>query len=121
MRAVIVAVLSGILLLASWENVANARVSAGGVHTVAPGHPGLRFNRTFRRWPLYGGYLAVPAYPADGFLGYPPYPPFPPNGSATDYPGDAPAQRCENPTQRTVTVRAEAGGTKDVTVTYCHP
>jgi hypothetical protein len=122
MRAIIVAVVSGILLLASWENVANARASGVGARNVAPSHPGPRFNRTFRRGPLYGGFIAIPAYPSDGLPGYPPYAPFPPDSSAADYQGGpASAKRCDNPTHKTVTVPAEAGGTKDVTVTYCHP
>ena len=124
MRAIVVAVVSGILLLASWENVANARASGYGARNmVAPSRFGPGYNWTFRRWPLYGGFVAVPAFPSDGFFGYPPYAPFPPDGSAAaaDHPGDgASAQGCQNPTHRTVTVRAEAGGTKEVTITYCH-
>jgi hypothetical protein len=123
MRAVIVAVVSGILLLASWENVASARVSGVTARPVAPSHVGPHYNRTFRRWPLNGGFI-VPAYAPDGFFDYPSYPPFPPDGSAgaTGYSGEiAPVRQCQNPTHRTVTVRAEAGGTKDITVTYCHP
>jgi len=130
MRAVIVAVVSGILLLGSWENVASARGSGVGARSAAPGHVGprsnraFRYNRVFRRGPLYGGFIAVPAYGPDDFLGYPPYPPFAPDGSAaaTGYSGEAaPARGCPNPTHRTVTVPSEAGGTKQVTVTYCHP
>jgi hypothetical protein len=120
MRAIIVAVLSGILLLASWENVASARVSGAGARTVAPSHVAPRYNRAFRRSPLYGGFIAVPAYPTDGPLGY--SPPFAPDSSAADYQGGpASAKRCDNPTHKTVTVPAEAGGTKDITITYCHP
>jgi len=121
MRAIAVAVVSAILLLASLENVANARGS--GARYVAPSHVGSRYNRVFRRGPLYGGFIAVPVYPYDGFFGYPPYAPFAPDssGAAADYPGDtAPVQRCQNPTQRTVTVPSEGGGTKQITVTYCH-
>jgi hypothetical protein len=123
MRAVMVAVVSGIMLLASWENVANARASGSGARTAAPSHPGTRYNRIIRRGPLYGGFIAVPAYGPDSLFNYPPYAPFAPNGSAgaADYSGEpASAQRCQNPTHRTVTVQAEAGGTKEVTITYCH-
>jgi hypothetical protein len=125
MRAISVAVVSGILLLASWENVASARVSGVASRPVAPGHVGPRYNRTFRGWPLYGGFIGAPAFAPDGFFDYPSYPPFAPDGSAaaTGYSGEvaAPVQQCQNPTHRTVTVRSEAGGTKDVTITYCHP
>jgi hypothetical protein len=118
MRAIMVAVLSGILLLASWENVASAHVSGAGARTVAPSHVAPRYNRAFRRSPLYGGFIAVPAYPTDGS----PYAPFAPDSSAADYQGGpASAKRCDNPTRKTVTVPAEAGGTKDITITYCHP
>jgi hypothetical protein len=121
MRAILVAVLSGILLLASWENVANARVSSYGARIVVQRHFAPRYNRAFR-WPLYGGFVAVPAYPADGFYGYPPYAPFAPDSSAADSPGDpAPAKGCQNPTHRTVTVPSDGGSTKQVTITYCHP
>jgi hypothetical protein len=122
MRAITVAVVSGILLLASHDNVANARVSGVGAHNVAPSHVGPHYNRAFRRGPLWGGFIAVPAYPADGLFDYPPYAPFTPDGSAADYPGQAaPAQSCQNPTRRTVSVPSEGGGTKEITVTYCHP
>jgi hypothetical protein len=122
MRAIMVAVVSGILLLASWENVASARGTGYGARNVAPSHVGPRYNRVFRRGPLYGGFIAVPAYPSDGLFGYPPNAPFAPDGpAAADYPGEAtPAQGCQNPTHRTVTVPAEAGGTKEITITYCH-
>ena len=124
MRAIMVAVVSGILLLASWENVANARVSGVAVRSVASSHVGPHYNRAFRRGPLYGGFIAVPAYPAYNFFDYPPYAPFVPSSSstATDYPGEAaPIQRCQNPTHKTVTVPSEGGGTRQITVTYCHP
>jgi hypothetical protein len=122
MRAIMVTVVSGILLLSSWENVANARVSAVGARFVAPSRLGPHYNRAFRRWPLYGGFIAVPAYSSDDFFASPPYGAFAPDSSAVDYPGrPAPTQRCENPTHKTVTVPAEAGGTKEITVTYCHP
>jgi hypothetical protein len=121
MRAITVAVVSGILLLGSWENVANARVSGYGAQHVVPRHLAPRFNRAFR-WPLYGGFLAVPAYPADGYFGNSPYAPFAPDSSAATDPGEGVgAQRCQNPTHRTVTVPSDGGGTKQVTVTYCHP
>jgi len=122
MRAIMVAVVSGILLLA-WENVTNARPSGAAARSVAPSHLGQRYNRILHRRPLYGGFIAVPAYPSDGFFGYPPYPPFAPDGSAAaGYPGEAASARgCPNPTHRTVTVPSEGGGTKEVTVTYCHP
>jgi hypothetical protein len=124
MRAITVAVVSGIMLLASWENVANARVSGYVPRNVAPGHIGPHHNHVFRRGPLWGGFVTVPVYPSYDSFGYPPDAPFAPDGSAavTDYPGDrAAVQRCQNPTQRTVTVPSEAGGTKQITVTYCHP
>lgn len=119
MRAITVAVLSGILLLASWENVANARASGAGTRSAAPSHFSPHY-RAFRRGPLYGGFIAVPAYPADGFLGYSPYPSLPPDSSAAGVLAPV-QQRCESPTHKTVTVPAEAGGTKEITITYCHP
>jgi hypothetical protein len=124
MRAIVVAVIAGIMLLASWENVANARVSGVGARSAASSHVAPRNNHVFRRAPLWGGYIALPAYAPEGFFDYPPYAPFPPDSPATaNYQGDgAPTQRCQNPTHRTVTVPSESGGgTKQVTVTYCHP
>jgi hypothetical protein len=122
MRAIVVAVVSGIMLLASWENVANARASGVGARPAASSHLAPRNSRIFRRGPLSGGFVAVPAYAPEGFFDYPPYAPFPPDSSATaNYPGEgAPTQRCQNPTHRTVTVPSEAGGTKEITITHCH-
>jgi hypothetical protein len=118
MRAIMVAVVSGILLLASWQNVANARISGAGVRPAAPSHVGPRYYRTFRRGPLWGSFIAVPAFPP---VDYPPYPPLMPDGSNAGYPGEAASGRdCQNPTRRTVSVPAEAGGTKEITITYCH-
>jgi len=123
MRAIVVGVVAGIMLLASWENVANARGSGVGTRPAVSSHLVPRNNHIFRRGPAWGGFIAVPAYAPEGFFDYPPYAPFPPQSSTTaDYPGDAAStQRCQNPTHRTVTVPSEAGGTKQVTVTYCRP
>jgi hypothetical protein len=118
MRATIVAVVLGILLLVPSETVANAR---GVGYSARPWRAapsfGLRPNsRGFRRAPLYGGALAFPYY--DDF-DYPPYAPYPPETPLRD-PGNAPGSYCRQPTQKTVTVPAEAGGTRQVTITYCH-
>ena len=119
MRTTIVAVVLGILLLVASETAANAR---GAAHGARPLHatPNLRLPpnyRVFRRTPLYGGFFAFPPY--DDYLDYPPYAPYTPENSV-DSPGSAPGQYCRQPTQKTVTVPAEAGGTRQITVTYCH-
>jgi hypothetical protein len=124
MRAIVVAVVSGIMLLASWENVANARASGVGARPVTSSHPAPHNRIIFRRGPLWGGFIAVPAYAPEGFFDYPPYAPFPPDSAATanNPGGGAPTQRCLNPTHRTVTVPSEGGGgSKQITVTDCHP
>jgi hypothetical protein len=118
MRATVAAVVLGILLLVPSQTAANARGSGFGARPwhAAPFHLPPHY-RVFRRAPLYGGFLAFPAY--DDFLDYPPYPPYSPENSF-DNPGTAPGRHCRQATQKTVTVPAEAGGIRQVTVTYCH-
>ena len=122
MRATVAAIVLGILLLASSEAAANARSSgygAGASHFV-PRYNSRPFNRTFRERPSNRGFIGVPLYGPDDFFDYPPYVPYMPDNSA-GYPTAAPTtQRCLQPTRKTVTVPAEAGGTQQVTVTYCH-
>ena len=124
MRATVAAIIVGILLIASSDTVANARVSGygtGASHFV-PRYNSRPFNRTFRQRPPNGGFIGVPLYGPDDFFDDPPYLPYTPDTSA-GYPSVAPAprtQRCLQPTHKTVTVPAEAGGTQQVTVTYCH-
>ena len=121
MRATVAALVLGIFLLACSDTTANARGSgyvAASPH-FAPRYRSLPFYNGLRRRPLYGGY-GVPFYWPDDFLEYPPYAPYAPD-STSSYPGEAPsANRCLQPTHKTVTVPAEAGGTQQVTVTYCH-
>jgi hypothetical protein len=120
MRAIIVAAVSGILLLASGANVANARGNGYVARPSAPRHLATHHNRALRRLPLHGSFIAVPAYPLDGVPSYPPYAPFAPDNSA-GYPTQAaPVGRCLQTTHKIVTVPAESGGTREVTVTYCY-
>jgi hypothetical protein len=122
MRATVAAVALGVLLLASSDTAANARGSAYGASTphFAPTYRPRPFYRTFHGRPLYGGFIGVPFYGPDTFFDYPPYAPYSPDTSSSS-PGAPPStNRCLQPTQKTVTVPAEAGGTKQVTVTYCH-
>ena len=124
MRAIVTAVALGILLLASSETAANARGSgygAGPSHFVPSHRLSSPVYRTFRRPPSYGGFVGVPFYGPDDFFDYPPYAPYAPDTSSS-YSGTTPSARgCPQPTHKTVTVPAEAGGTQQVTVTYCHP
>jgi hypothetical protein len=124
MRATVAALVLGFFLLTCSGTLANARGSgygAGSPH-FAPGYRSLPSYNGFRRRPLYGGYTGVPYYWPDDFSAYPPpYAPYTPDSNSS-YPGEAPSTgRCLQPTHKTVTVPAEAGGTQQVTVTYCHP
>lgn len=122
MRATVTALVLGILVLASSDTAANARGSgygAGSPH-FAPSYRSPPFHRAFPARPLHGGFIGVPFYGPDDFFDYPPYAPYAPDPSA-GYPSGAPsAQGCLQPTHKTVTVPAEAGGTQQVTITYCH-
>jgi len=122
MRAIVAAIALGILLLASSDTAANARGSsfrAGSFH-FAPSYRSPPSPYVFRRRPLYGGFVGAPFFGPDDFFDYPPYAPYAPDTS-TGYPSGGPsAQGCPQPTQRTVTVPKEAGGTQQVTITYCH-
>ena len=123
MRAIVAAVVSGILLLASSDTAVDARGSsfgAGSPH-FAPSYRSQPSYRTFRGRPLHGGFIGVPFYGPNDFFGYPPSLPYAPDTSA-GYPSKGPStQRCLQPTYKTITVPAEAGGTQQVTITYCHP
>jgi hypothetical protein len=123
MRATVIAVVLGIPLLACSNTTANARGSGygGASPHFAPAYRAQPFYRyrAFRSRPLYGGFIGAPYY-GDDFFDYPPYAPYAPNTS-TAYPSEAPsAQGCLQATHKTVTVPAEAGGTQQVTITYCH-
>jgi hypothetical protein len=134
MRATVAAVVLTILMLTSSGTAANARGSGyGGVSPhFAPTYRALPFYRyralpyrygAFPRQPLYGGFIGAPYYGSgsDDFFDYPPYAPYAPDTSSST-PGAAPStNRCPQPTHKTVTVPAEAGGTQQITVTYCHP
>ena len=121
MRATVTAITLGLLLLATSDTAANARGSVSGAVSphFAPTYRSPPSYRTFRRRPLYGGFIGVPYY-GDDFFDYPsaPYAPDTYSGHASGTPS---TQRCLQPTQKTMTVPAEAGGTQQVTVTYCHP
>jgi hypothetical protein len=122
MRATVAAVAFGVLLLASSDTAANARGSAygaGSPHFV-PSYRPRPFYRTFRRPPSYGSFIGAPFYGPDDSFDYPPYAPYAPDTSSSNPGGQPSTNRCLQPTQKTVTVPAEAGGTKQVTVTYCH-
>ncbi len=122
MRATVAAVILGILLLASSDTTADARGAAYGTasphftphYLSPPSYP------AFRRRPLYGGFIGAPFFGPDDFFDTPPYAPYVPDISSS-YPSAPPTRGCPQPTQRTVTVPAEAGGTQQVTITYCHP
>jgi len=117
-RAIILAVTLGVLFSAAWADVAIARGYGNGARSpyFAPGYRLPHYNRALRRAPLYGGFIAVP-YAPDNSFGYPPYAP----ESFTDEPSQSrPGERCKNPTQKTVTVPSDSGGTRQVTITYCH-
>jgi hypothetical protein len=124
MRATVAAVALGVLLLASSDTAANARGSAYGAGSpqFAPTYRSRPFYHTFRGRPLYGGFIGVPFYGPDTFFDYPPYAPYAPDTSSGNpaVPAASSINRCLQPTHKTVTVPAEAGGTKEVTVTYCH-
>jgi hypothetical protein len=122
MRATVAGVVLGILLLASSDTAANARGSgyvAGSPH-FAPSYRSPPFSRAFRRRPLDGGFIGAPYYGAEDFFDYPPYAPYAPDTSPGYSSGAPSAQGCLQPTHKTVTVPAEAGGTQQVTITYCH-
>jgi hypothetical protein len=119
MRATVAAVAFGVLLLASSDTAANARGSAygaGSPHFAPSFRP-----RTFRRPPSYGSFIGVPFYGPDDSFDYPPYAPYAPDTSSSNPGGRSSTNRCLQPTRKTMTVPAEAGGTQQVTVTYCHP
>jgi hypothetical protein len=69
---------------------------------------------------LYGGFVGAPFFGADDFFDYPPYAPYAPDISSSSLGEATSTSRCLQPTHKTVTVPAEAGGTQQVTVTYCH-
>jgi hypothetical protein len=123
MRATAAAVALGILLVASSDTAATARGSSNGATPphFAPSHRSPPVYRALRRQPLYGGVIGAPFFGPDDYFDYPPYAPYAPDTSSGS-PGVAPAVRgCPQPTHKTVTVPAEAGGSQQVTVTYCHP
>jgi hypothetical protein len=115
------------LLLAPASPVANARGGFGphsshSSHFSGPGSftgPGLsrhfhqaRPRGNFGQWPLFGGYYAVPPYASDNIITYAPpervvFVAVPPR-----------ALSCKHSVQ-TVTVPAELGGTRDITITRC--
>jgi hypothetical protein len=103
MRAALVVVVAGIMLLAPFEMVANARgygYVARSWH-FAPRYRVPRPNRAFRRRLPSSGLVVVPSYAPDSFVGYPPEAP--------------PAPSC----REIVTVPSEDGGTRQITVTRC--
>jgi hypothetical protein len=127
MRTTVAVVVLTIVLLASSNTAADARGSGyatGSPHFVPHYRGAPPVYRAFRRRPLYGGVVGVPFFGSDDYFDYPPLAPYSPDTSPT-YSGTAGAapstNRCPQPTRKTVTVPAEAGGTQQVTVTYCHP
>ena len=104
------------LIFASLEIPANARGTGGsGMHAFHAIHFAKNFRHAHRRnfnnqWPWYGGYYEVPPYAYD-------------NGGYAQ-PSNivyvvAPAVRSCQYIKETVTVPAESGGTRDITVTRC--
>jgi hypothetical protein len=117
------------LLLVPMGPVANAGGGGFGAHSSHSSHflsgpglfsgPGLsrhlnqgRPRGNFSQWPLFGGYYAVPPYASDNIITYAApervvFVAVPPR-----------ALSCKHSVQ-TVTVPAELGGTRDITITRC--
>ena len=128
-HAAIIAVFAmAMLLLAPAAPVVNARGGGFGAHSSHSSHlsgpglfsgPGLsrhghqaRLRGNFSPWPLFGGYYAVPPYASDNIVTYATpervvFVAVPPR-----------ALSCKHSVQ-TVTVPAELGGTRDITITRC--
>lgn len=93
---------------------ANAHGSGSGMHSF---HFGKHFrhsrhNNRFNQWAPYGGVYAAPSYGYDPNVGSAP----PAN---VVYMLESPRARSCQYIKETVTVPAEGGGTRDVTVTRC--
>ena len=127
-HAAIIAVFAmAMLLLAPASSVVNARGGFGGhsshsSHFSGPGlfvGPGLSRHRqqarprgNFSQWPLFGGYYAVPPYASDNIITYA----MPERIVFVAVPPRA--LTCKRSVQ-TVTVPAELGGTREITITRC--
>jgi len=120
MHAAIIAVFAmAMLLLAPAAPVANARGGGFGAHSSHFSGHGLsrhlhraRPRRNFGRWPFFGGYYVVPPYASGATITYATpervvFVPVPPR-----------ALSCKRNVE-TVTVPAELGGTRDITITRC--
>jgi hypothetical protein len=124
--AIIVVSVVAMLLLAPASPVANARGGFGAhsfhsSHFSGPGlftgpglsrhlHQGPRVN--FSQWPLFGGYYAVPPYASDSIITYATpervvFVAVPPR-----------ALSCKHSVEK-MTVPAELGGTREITITRC--
>jgi hypothetical protein len=123
--AIIVVFVVAMLLVLPMGPVANARSGGFGGHSSHFSGPGLftspglsrHLHRTrprgnFGQWPLFGGYYAVPPYASDNIITYATpervvFVAVPPR-----------ALSCHHSVQ-TVTVPAELGGTREITITRC--
>jgi hypothetical protein len=78
------------------------------------GHPfhGERGRNDMSAYPFFGGLYAVPPYTSDNLIGYPAL------ERVVFVPEALRALTCQHSVQ-TVTVAAEAGGTRDITITRC--
>jgi hypothetical protein len=123
--AIIVVFVVAMLLVLPMGPVANARSGGFGGHSSHFSGPGLftgpglsrhlhraRPLGNFSQWPLFGGYYAVPPYASDNIITYAApervvFVAVPPR-----------ALSCKHSVQ-TVTVPAELGGTREITITRC--
>jgi hypothetical protein len=114
--AIIGASVVAVMLLAPAAPVANARGGGLGGHAIGGSHFPTRLHAArprgnFNQWPLYGGYYAVPpdvpqtvTYVTPERIVFVPEPPR--------------ALSCKHSVEK-VTVPAEAGGMREITVTRC--
>jgi hypothetical protein len=111
--AVVVTSTLAMLFVAPLEVVA-ASAHGFGAHSShgAPHFRPVRHRGTYRHWPYYGGYVAVAPYVSDNTITYAPpervvYVPLRPQ-----------ALSCHH-SKETITVPAEGGGTREITITRC--
>ena len=102
------------LIFAPSELSANAHGSGSGMHSF---HFGKHFrhgrhNNHSNQWVPYGGLYALPAYGDDSNSGYA-------QPANVVYVPVSPRARSCQYLRETVTVPAEGGGTRDVTITRC--